>query len=261
MVYTGLVNSQILKKILYSVKKRQNLLKMFFRFVLCVTVWIIAYFLVINLLTPEPAVFSLKSGEFKCDDMVECVEAAKESAIKKWENQKQILEYADRWNQFVGFSILPIRYEIQMENRSYNQIETTGYIGEKRQLPARVVCAENPLIEIWSHTPIKVAANLELNEVYSNMEVLLQKFDGCYFDITHMNSAINESLKKDRLIVSPNEYVKISEEREFSFPTKPDRLSKFFIAVQLLIFLPVLFLVSPKPIFKFIQHGLKYYSE
>ena len=193
--------------------------------------------------------------------MVECVKNAKESAIKKWENQRQFLEYIERWSQFVGFSILPIRYEIDMENRSYGQIETTGSMGEKRQLPAKIVCGENPFIEIWSSPRITVEHNLELKDVYMNMEKLLNKFDGCYFDLTHMDSAINESLSKNQLIVGPDEYVKISEEREFIFPIKLDKLSRIFIAIQLLVLLPILLLVSPKPVLKFISKGRKYFNE
>ena len=233
------------------------------RIIFCLAILSIFYLFVIYLLTPPKEVwpvFSLKTGEFSCDTNEECVKMAREKTIKEWENQKQLFEYIDRWNQFVGFSILPLRYEISLENRSYNQIETTGPIGEKRQLPAKVICGENPFIEIWSSLVLKIESNVTLKDVYPKMEVLLQKFDGCYFDLTYMNYSVNTSLSKNKLVVGPNEYVKLSNEREFVFPVRLDDLSRLFIAIQLLILLPVLFVV-PKPVLKFVLKGKSFFSE
>lgn len=185
---------------------------------------------------------------------------AKEKTIKEWGNHKQLFEYIDRWSQFVGFSILPLRYDIYLENRSYNQIETTGPMGEKRQFPARVVCGQEPFIEIWFSPFLRVDSNIALKDVYSKMETLLRQFDGCYFDLTYMNYSVNNSLSEERLTVGPNEYVRLSNEREFVFPIKLDVLSHIFIVVQLLILLPVL-LVGPKPVWKFISRGKSFFNE
>lgn len=233
------------------------------RIFICFIVLLIFYLSVVWLLTPSELtwpVFSLKTGEFSCDTNEECIKIAKEKTIKNWGNQKQLFEYLDRWNQFVGFSILPLRYNISVENRSYNQIETTGPMGEKRQLPARVVCAEDPFIEIWSRPLLEIKRNVALNDVYPQMELLLKKFDGCYFDLTYMNYSVNDSLSKDQLVVGPNEYVKLSNEREFVFPVKLDLLSHLFIVIQLILLLPVL-LIGPKPVLKFILKGKSFFSE
>src|SRR3989344_2520248 len=140
------------------------------RIFICFVILLIFYLSAVWLLTPPKEtwpVFSLKTGEFSCNTNGECIKMAKEKTIKKWENQKQLFEYINRWSQFVGFSILPLRYDISLENRSYNQIETTGPMGEKRQLPAKVVCAEDPFIEIWSKPLLKIKRNVALNNAYS----------------------------------------------------------------------------------------------
>ena len=232
----------------------------FLRLLAFLILWLILVVVSVTLLTPEPASFSLKTGQFQCESMVDCVKKAKENTKKEWENRKQSLDFIERWNQFIGFSILPLRYEIHLENLSYSQLETTGPMGEKRQFPTKVVCAEEPFIEIWSHSPIKIAYNLELKNVYSAMDELLNKFDGCYFDLSYANWAINNSLTNNRLVVGPNEYVKISEEREFTFPIRLDDMSRAFIAVQLIVLLS-LFIAGSKPIIKFVTKGGIYFLE
>lgn len=239
--------------------KTSRCLHIVFRVMVCIVVWAIFYLITIAFLTPTPAIFSLKSGELKCDTMKECVEAAKANAIRKWENQHQILEYIERWSQFAGFSILPLRYEINLDNRAYNQIEATGSMGEKRRLPTRVACGES-FVEVESNSSINIESNLELKDVYTKMQTLLNKFDGCFFDLSQMNQSIKNSLDAKKMVVGPSEYVKISNEREFVFPIRIDNLSHLFIAIQWLVLLPVLFL-SPKPIFKFISKGKLFFSE
>lgn len=149
-----------------------------------------------------------------------------------------------------------------MKNRSYNQIETTGPMGEKRQFPARVVCAEAPLIELWSSPFLDgVERSLSLKDVYPKMETLLGKFDGCYVDLTDMNYSIHTSLTKDKLEVGPNERVILSHEKEFIFFIRLDDLSRFFVLLQgLFIVLPFLLLV-PKPIVKFVAKGKTFFVE
>lgn len=235
------------------------------RIFICVVILLVFYLFVIWLLTPPKEaqpVFAYKSGELNCETHEECVKMAREKTIKEWENQKQLFEYMDRWSQFVGFSILPLRYEIDLENRSYNQIETTGPMGEKRQLPAKVICGVPPFIEIWSFPFLKgIEKNLALKNVYSTMETLLKKFDGCYFDLTYMNYSVNASLSKDKLVVGSSEYVKLSNEREFVFPVRLDGLSRIFILLQILfVGLPIVLLV-PKPIIKFVTKGKEFFIE
>lgn len=262
---SNMVNFKQLKSIWETVRgvrktKRYQIVKRIF---ICFVILLSFYLFATWLLTPPEStwpVFSFKTGEFSCDTNKECIKMAKEKTIKNWENQKQLFEYVDRWSQFVGFSILTLRYDISFENRSYNQIETTGPMGEKRQLPAKVICAENPFIEIWSKPILEIKRNVALNDVYSQMELLLGKFDGCYFDLTYMNYSVNDSLGKDRLVVGPNEYVKLSNEQEFVFPVKLDSLSHLFIVIQLILLLPVL-LIGPKPVLKFIFRGKAFFDE
>ncbi|TSC84157.1 MAG: hypothetical protein G01um101417_313 [Parcubacteria group bacterium Gr01-1014_17] len=91
------------------------------------------------------------------------------------------------------------------------------------------------------------------------METLLRKFDGCYFDLTDMNYSINTSLNREKLVVEPNEYVNLSNEREFVFPVRLDGLSRIFILLQILfVGLPLVLLVF-KTIIKFVIKGRDFF--
>ena len=139
--------------------------------------------------------------------------------------------------------------------------EYTAVLSDERELPAKVICEVAPFIEIWSFPYLKgIEKNLALKDVYSTMETLLRKFDGCYFDWTDMNYSIKTSLIKEKLVVGPNEHVNLSNEREFVFPVRLDGLSRIFIAFQILfVGLPIVLLV-PKPIIKFISKGRNFFT-
>ena len=224
---------------------------------------VFTYSIIVNVLSPSEKtwpVFSIRTGEFSCDTHEECIKMAKEKAIREWDNQKELFDYINRWNDFAGFSILPLRYEISLVNLSYNQIETTGPMGEERQLPAKVVCGQKPFIEIWEKPTITIASNVEFGSIYEQMNIRLNEFDGCWWDISYANWVIKKSLEEDELIVGPNESVKLSQERVFIFPILLDRLSHIFIIIQLLILLPI-FLVGLKPVIKVISKDKSFFTE
>ncbi len=234
------------------------------RILVLLVILLILYLLFVNelFIPPEEAwpVFSLRSGEFFCNTQEECINMAREKVIREWENNQKLLDYVDRWNKFVGLSVLPLRYKISLVNLSYNQIKTTGSIGEKRQLPAKVVCAQEPFIEIWKKPIIPIVGNIEFSNINGQMRTLLNKFDGCWWDITYANLVINKSLKEKKLVVGPNENIILSKERVFSFPISLDGLSHFFIILQLCLILPAL-LMGYKPVIKFVLRGVKFFVE
>ena len=230
------------------------------RVIFCIFIWLIFFVGTITFLTPKPAIFSFRDeDDLKCDSKEQCLGMAKARSKWEWENQRQAFEYAERWSQLVGFSILPLRYEISLENRSYNQVKTTGWAGEKRQLPAKVFCGDPPM-DVEANSLMVLKNNLKLEDVYSKVETLLEEFNGCSFDLLQMNQSIQNSLDVDKLVVSPNESVILSSEQKFNFPIKLDKLSHLFIAVQGFLLLPALLLI-PKPIVRFVSRGWLFFKE
>ncbi|MDO8676564.1 MAG: hypothetical protein Q7K16_02850 [Candidatus Azambacteria bacterium] len=181
---------------------------------------------------------------------------AKEKAIRIWKNKSETLNQIERWSKFTNLSILPLRYEINQDNRSYNQISGSN---EARQLPAKIVCGSS-LEKIEANAKIKIKENLELKNVYFSVIDLLNNFDGCLFELSQAIEDINKSLKTKALQVGPNKSFIYSIEREFIFPIELDKLSKVFIGIQCLLLLPV-FLLMTKPILAFVLKGKLFFVE
>lgn len=230
--------------------------KIILRIIICVIIWSFFYFLTTKLLTPDPAIFSLKTGEFNCATNPECIKMAKEKAIIKWKNQIETLNKIERWSKFTNLSILPIRYVINQNNHSYNQISGSE---EVRQLPAKIVCGSS-LEKIEANSKIIIQGNLELKNVYLNMLELLSNFDGCNFELSQAVEDINQSLKRKPLQIGPNKYFTYSIEREFIFPIELDKSSHFFLGIQGLLFL-TFFLLTSKPTLSFIIKGKLFFTE
>lgn len=214
-------------------------------------VFILSY-LLISLAQLEPIQFSLKTGEFKCDKIEDCIEMAKEKSLSNFSEQIQIkkAEFKRITSILRWFAFVPLEYEVNVKNLSYLIFSVTGTDFNKRINDGVIINCKigNKPFDLQYGDNIPIFDKLEFDDFQEN---LFNQFDGCNF--VSAGAAV-----RGPFIWPSGEYIKLTFERDLQFVPRLVGISKLLIIIQVIILVLIAL-----PVFRqaglFINKGRNYF--
>jgi len=201
----------------------------------------------------QPIQFSLKTGEFPCDTMEDCIKMAKEKSLDNLSEQIQTrkAEFKRVTSILQWFAFVPLEYEINIKNLSYLRFFITGTDQEEIINDVIIGCNfDNKSFNFKHNDSVLIFDKLEIDDFQEN---LFNQFDGC--------NLISSHVKIEGPFDWPSkEYIKLTFERDLQFVPRLIGISKLLIVIQ--IFLLVLIAL---PVFRqtglFIKKGSNYFKD